>query len=632
VWKVVTALALVTAISAALVLLAYMRRAPALTNRDTIILADFSNSTGDPVFDGTLRQGLAVQLEQSPFLSLISDERIRETLRLMDKPADAKLTPEIARDLCQRVGSKAYIEGSMASLGSDYVIGLKAVNCATGDSVAEEQVQADKKERVLDALGKGATKLRERLGESLSTVKKLDTPLEQATTPSLEALRAYSLALKLPDAEAIPLLRRAIALDPNFAVAYSSLGWSLHGLGEGEPGNVYIRKAFELRGHASDRERLMISNDYYAGVTRQVEKAVEIARLWSETYPRDALAYRALGADYMWLGQYREALPNIQRAGAIDPTQAENGNLEDTYLALNRFDDAMAALSQTRKRLVRYGYFASYELAFLRGDVARMANELGAAEGSAQDFEQMELTQADTEMYYGRAKASRTFASKAVSSAAKDGRMVSAGLSLIQQALRDSTVGLYAEATSEATSALALNREERIRALAALALAWAGHSNAAKPLIQGVSSEYPPDSILRTYWTASANAAIALDRGNPRRAIDVLTITSPVELSGWTALPNATTMYPVYLRGQAYLGLGEGKQAAAEFRKILDHRGLILNCPLGALAHLQLGRAYAMSADTAKARAAYQDFLSLWKDADPDIPILVAAKAEYAKL
>lgn len=637
-WRPVVAVSAVVAVAVgAAVWSAYRRAAPALTDRDTVVIADFANSTGDPVFDGTLRQGLAVQLEQSPFLSLVSDERIHQTLRLMEKPQETKLTPEIARDLCQRVGSKAYIDGSIAKFDNDYVIGLSAVNCATGDSIAQEQSQAAGKEKILDALGRAARDLRRRLGESLSTLRRLDTPLYQATTPSLEALRAYSLAARAPATEALSLYQRAIDLDPNFAVAYDDLGLTLNNMGEDARGRDAIRKAFELRSRTSAIEQFNISEDYYSGVTGQIERAIQVAQLRAQLYPR-AAAYGSLGADYMWLGQYEAAQSNNAR----EPCQ-DCSNVELTDLALNRFEDAKSVLIRERARVPYRGFFTSYELAFLRNDRATMNKELSSAHASGVDSEGMEdLAQADTELYYGHAKASRIFDRQAVDSVENSGRQGAAALWLLEQALREAEIGFFAQAIDDASAALNLDRSPEVRVTASLALARAGDDKRAESIAATVDTEFPSDSILRMYWSSTAKAAVALDRHNPERAVQLLDTASAVDLSGWTIFPNATTMYPVYVRGQAYLALHQGALAAAQFRNILNHRGLILNCPLGALAHLQLGRAYEVDARTArgeakraglaKARASYQDFLTLWKDADPDIPILKQAKAEYAKL
>jgi tetratricopeptide (TPR) repeat protein len=589
-----------------------------------------------------------VQLEQSPFLSLVAEQHIQQTLRLMGQPLDARLTMKIAPDLCQRTGSKAYIAGSIANLGNDYVIGLNAVNCATGDSLAHEQVQAPSKEKILDALGQAAAKLRERLGESLSSVQKYDALLEQATTPSLEALQAYSLGVKAQsqkgdDTQAIPFFQRAISLDPNFAMAHVQLGISDSNLGQMEQGNDEISKAFELRHRTSDIEQLRISADYYGEVTGQIDKEVEIGQLWAQTYPRDDAAQGYLGAAYMWLGRYPEALASLTEQIRLDRHNIiAYSNLEDTYLALNRFDEARSALDQARAQWIHHGYFPAYELAFLRGDQAAMLKQLNLAQESAQDSEAMDLTQADTETFYGHMKASRDFAQKAIRSAEQNGRKESAALWQLEQALREGEVGFSHEAIADALSALALSPTPSVQVVAALALARAGDTKRAEPLANSLDKHYPPDSIMRKYWNSSAKAAIALNRSEPAHAVVLLEAASPVELGAYTTFPNASTMHPVYLRGEAYLALYQASLAAVQFRKILERRGLILNCPIATLAHLGLARAYALEASTAegaeaqsdlaKARAAYQDFLTLWKDADPDIPILKQAKAEYAKL
>jgi len=635
-WAVPAAIAA----SAAIVLAGwfhYTKRAHALSESDTIVLADFTNSTGDPVFDETLRQGLAIQLGQSPYLSLVAEERIRQTLLTMNQPADATVTPEIARDLCQRVGSSAYIQGSIASLGSDYAIFLRALSCVTGEKLTEEQVQANGKEKVLEALGRAAAKMREKLGESLASVQRLDTPLEQATTKSLEALRAYSLGMRARaqsgDTQALPFFKRAIELDPGFASAYLYLGIGDYNLGEVEEGNTNIRKAFDLRNRTSDREQLLISENYYAIATGQVEKGAEIAQIWSQTYPRDATAAGALGVDYMWLGEYEKALNSLKQQMKLDPHVLNAPiNIEFTYLALNRFEEAQSALEQARARWPQHGYFVAYILAFFRGDNATMARELRESASFAAELENVQLAQADTEAYRGRLQASRKYAENAVRSALQDDRKESAALWRLQQALREAELGVGHNATEDALSALSLSPTPNVRAVAALALARAGETGRAEVITKAIENEYPADSIVRTYWNASTQAAIALNRRQPAKALSVLEAAAVTELGSYTFFFNASLMHPVYLRGQAYLALRQGENAAAEFQKIIDHRGIVLNSPVAVLARLGLGRAHALQGNSAEAGEAYREFFELWKDADPDVPILKQAKAEYAKL
>ena len=617
--------------------LAYGKKGRALSESDTIVLADFANRTGDPVFDETLRQGLAIQLGESPYLSLVTEERIQQTLLTMNQPADAKLTSEIARDLCQRVGSKAYIEGSIANLGSSYAIFLRAKSCVTSETLTEQQVQAVAREKVLEALGRAAVKMREKLGESLGSVQKLDTPLEQATTRSLEALRSYSFGMRARaqsgDTQAVPFFKRAIELDPGFASAYLYLGISDYNLGEVAEGNANIRKAFELRNRASDREQLLISENYYAIATGQVAKGVEFAQIWSQTYPRDAAAAGALGVDYMWLGEYEKALGNFEQQIKLDPnTVGAHINLEFTYLALNRFEEAKSALDRARVRWPQHGYFVAYSLAFLRGDNETMKRELGESASIPTELENVQLAQADTETYYGGLKASRKYAENAIRSALQDDRKESAALWRLQQALREAELGTGQKATVDALSALGFSPTPNVHAVAALVLARAGETGRAEALAKEIENEYPTDSIVRTYWNASAQAAIALNRGLPAQALSILEAAAPVELESYTIYFNAATMHPVYLRGQAYLALRQGDNAAAEFRKIIEHRGIVLNSPIAVLARLGLGRAYVLAGDSAKAREAYREFFELWKDADADISALRQAKAEYSKL
>jgi len=614
------------------------RPATKLTEKDTIVLADFTNSTGDSVFDGTLRQGLSAQLEQSPFLNLLSDERIAQTLSLMAQPKDARLTSKLANEVCQRTSSVATIEGSISSLGSQYVLGLKAVGCRNGDPLAEEQVTANGKEQVLKALGDAATKMRERLGESLDSVQKYDTPLANVTTPSLEALNAFSLGVKADHEKsefaAIPFFRQAVELDPKFAMAHLALGMEYWNIGEAAQGNPSLEKAFALHDRVSTREGFHIAADYYNAVNGDLRKADEIYQQWTQTYPQDPAPLDLLGNDDLSLGRYQEALDMFLEERRLAQNGFYNyGNLVSAYISLNRLSEARQAVEQglARKLAPSGSHILLYFIDFLENDSPGMQRELAWASGKP-EFEKFLLTmQSDTEAYYGHRREAWAFSQKAAEAARRDNSHEEAAVYMGNAALREAEFGDSAHALKAADSALALMPSKNVRILVALALARAGSAKRAQSLTNDLAKANPSDTLLSFYWLPTIRAAAELDLNHPAQAIEILHGTAGYELAA--PLPLApSTLYPVYVRGQAYLRLGQASSAAGEFQKFQDHSACLFNFPLGALAHLQIGRAYALQGDTAKAKAAYQDFLTLWKDADPDIPILKEAKAEYAKL
>jgi tetratricopeptide (TPR) repeat protein len=615
----------------------YTHKAHALSETDTVVLADFANSTGDPVFDGTLRQGLAVQLEQSPFLSLISEQRIQQALRLMGQPPDARLTPEIARDLCQRMGSAAVLDGSIANLGSQYVLGLKALNCRTGDSLAEEQARATGKEQVLGAMDKAAANLRSKLGESLSTVQKFDTPAEQATTPSLEALKAYSLGRKTmvgkgDNAGAVPFFQRAIRFDPNFAMAYASLGVDYSNLGETSLGVENTRKAYELRERVSEREKFYIESHYYHYVTGDLEKARQAYELWAQTYPRDDVPPYNLGVVYANLGQYDKMLAEFREALRLDPASAGNyPSVFESYLGLNRLEEARATAEEAQAKKLDSPYLRAqlYLLAFLQNDAAGMAQQVAWAAGKPGVEDALLAFEASTAAYSGRLGRAREFSRRAVASAERAEEKEAAAGYEAEAAVREALFGNAAEARKRVAAALVLATGRDVQDGAALALALAGDAARARPLADDLANRFPEDTIVQFNYLPRIHAQLALIRNDSSKAIEALQAAAPYEL-GSPSSPSA--LYPVYVRGEAYLAGHRGVEAAAEFQKIQDHRGLVGNEPIGALAHLGLARAYTLQADTVKARAAYQDFFTLWKDADSDIPILRQAKSEFNNL
>jgi DNA-binding winged helix-turn-helix (wHTH) protein/tetratricopeptide (TPR) repeat protein len=663
-WRVLVpaAVILVAAAIGGTLYLRWRQAMARLTNKDTIVLSDFDNKTGDSVFDDTLKQGLSVQLEQSPFLALLSERRVNETLKLMGRPASDRLTPEVAREVCLRTGSKAMLTGSIAGLGSQYVIGLKAVNCDSGDVLAEAQEQAASKEAVLKALDAAAVSLRSKLGESLSSVEKYATPVEEATTPSLEALKAYSLGVKTHNAKgataALPFFKRAVQLDPNFALAYRRMAAAYWDLREAARAAENVRKAYELREKVSERERFWIEGGYSIA-TGELDKAAQTYGLWQQTYPRDAQPYRSLGIILPYLGNWEKALDELREAVRLEPNNVANyGNLGLAYTSLNRLDEAEAVYKQAEERKLENEMLlqSRYRLAFLKGDAAQMAQLVSAAMGKPGYEDLLLAAQAYTEAWYGKLKNAHELTGRAMDSAQHNNAKETAGGYQAAAALREVEAGSREQARAEALAAVKLAPNRDVRAIAALALARAGDAPGAEKLAAELDKTFPLDTLVQRFWLPSIQAAVALQRQGPNRAIELLKVASTIELC-------TSTLATVYLRGEAYLMLHDGNRAAAEFQKFIEHRGIVVNFPWGALARLGLARAYAMQAclhvaavgarpdaigdrrkedgarraplqpdALAKARAAYQDFLTLWKDADPDIPILKQAKAEYAKL
>jgi eukaryotic-like serine/threonine-protein kinase len=612
---------------------------PKLTEKDTIVLADFTNTTGDPVFDGTLRQGLSAQLEQSPFLSLISDERIAQTLSLMSQPKDARLTKQVGREVCQRTGSAATIEGSISSLGTQYVLGMNAVNCRTGDLLAEEQETAQGKEQVLTALGAAATKLREKLGESLASVKKYEAPPENATTPSLEALQAYGLGYHTFDVindigASIPLFQRAISLDPNFAMAYLVSAESYFALSEPIQAADNMRKAYALRERTSEREKLAISSFYELLVTGNLESARTTLELWAETYPRDDQPQAWLWLIDVQLGELENSLRAGQEAVKLNPGSANNYvNLVYAYQWVNRLDEAKATAQEAKAHNVYSPWtpLALYVIDFLQHDGAGAEREAAAEMGKPSLENQMLFLESETAACGGEFAKVRELTERAADSAQRADLKETAAEYLAHAAIREALAGDAAMAKQQAQAALGMANGKNVEAFATVALGLAGDFARAGQLAAELSKRFPEDTIVQFDYLPMIRAAIALRSSEPGKAVEALAPSAPYEL-GHTNGAVTFALYPVYLRGEAYLAAKQGAAAAAEFQKILDHPGVVGNEPISALAHLGLGRSYALAGDNAKAKTAYQDFLALWKNADSDIPILKQAKAEYAKL
>jgi serine/threonine protein kinase/tetratricopeptide (TPR) repeat protein len=599
-----------------------------LTEKDTIVLADFDNKTGDPVFDEALKQALAVELGQSPFLNVLSEQKVNETLRMMGRPATERLTEESSRELCLRTGSKAVLGGTISTLGSHYLIDLNAIACNTGDTLAKEQGEAPNKEDVLKALSRASSSLRSKLGESLPSVQKFDVPIE-ATTSSLEALKNYTIGVRIVreqgDAPGIPFYKRAIELDPNFPMAYAGLSVLYDNLGQPSLALECATKAYQLRDRVSEREKLRITADYFRA-KGELEKETQTYELWIANYPRDSVPYYNLGSDYADVGQWDKALAEYQKAFQFAPDVVLSyASLGETYINLNRLEEAKAIFDQALARNLDGGYLRQniYFLAFLRGDAAQMEQQLAWGAGKPGDEDALLAMQSDTEAYYGRLSKARYFSRRAVDSALRADSKESAAGWQVDEALREVELGNTAFAKQGVTAALALSPGQDVKVTGALTLAYVGDAPRAKALSEELAKKYPTNSKLKLYWLPIVNAVIGLSRGDPSQVLVELEATAPYE---------GVTFYPAYVRGQAYLLAGNGTGAAAEFRKILDHRGIVLNSPIGALAHLQIGRAYAKTGDKEKALAAFKDFLTLWKDADPDIPILKEAKVEYARL
>jgi tetratricopeptide (TPR) repeat protein/class 3 adenylate cyclase len=637
-WKVAVAALVVILLVAGGLYYRWHQRKP-LTDKDTIVLADFTNTTGDPVFDGTLRQGLSSQLEQTPFLTLISDSTIAHTLTLMSKSKDARLTSELAREVGQRLGSAATIEGFISMLGSQYVLSLKAANCRDGSLLAQEQETATGKEHVLNALGQAATKLRKRLGESLASVQKYDALPEDITTSSLEALQAYALGNKATDIDndylaAVTFFQRAITLDPNFAMAYLQLAESYQPQGELALAAENTRKAYDLRERTSDHEKLSIAVFYEIVVTGNLEAARRSCELIAQTYPHDQSVQIYLWYISLICGDYVRADAAAKRAFEINPDSSNNYvSLMYCDQYLGRLDQAKAAAEQSRAKKLNSPWYPLilYVVDFLQNDPAGMAQQAAATVGIPGVEDQMFFIESDTAACHGNFGQARELTRRAADSARRAQENETAAEYEGHNSVREALVGLADVASTDAQSALSSIKGKHGEGFSAIAFALAGNMADANRAIEDLTKRFPQDTVVQTRYLPMARSALALNSGNAQAALDALTAAAPYEL-GHTNEDFTFAVYPVYFRGQAYLAAKNGDGAAGEFQKILDHASIVGNEPIGALAHLGLGRAYVLSGESAKAKTAYQDFFALWKNGDPDVPILKEAKAEYAKL
>ena len=615
----------------------FSRKAHALTDKDAIVLADFTNTTGDPVFDVTLRQGLSAQLQQTPFLSLVSADQIAETLRLMEKPPDTRLTKEVAREVCRRANATTEVEGSIATLGNQYVLDLNAITCSSGQTLVEEQVTADSKERVLTALGTAASELRKKLGESAASLQAYDTPLDKVTTPSLEALQAWGLgnqALLNGDfSSAASSLQRAVSLDPNFAVAYSALAVVYSGLGDETLSIKNAEKGYQLRDRASDREKFSIESYHDVFVLGNLEKGTEVAKQWVRLFPRDLSAFSMLESVYYWSGRLDEALTTAREILRIEPTASAYGEVANGYVSLEHFDEARATLQEAETKHPDPSAYAPvlYNIAFLQNDQEAMARQLSVPWGGGPYLPQ--VVEFYTASYSGHLSRARELARSAIASATQRGEQGFIPSMAGTFALVEALEGNFAQARNDLRNVGDLSTIPNFDVVgeAAMVAALSGDTVRAERLADDLNKRFPEATVVQFTYLPAARGLLAAHRGNAQEAVEDLYPLSSHERViplDWVG----PYMAPVYLRGETHLALQQAAEAINDFQMIIDNAGLILNCPIGALAHLGLGRAYAIQGDRAKAKTGYQDFLALWKDADPDIPVLKQAKAEYAKL
>jgi serine/threonine protein kinase/Flp pilus assembly protein TadD len=610
-------------------------RASGLTQKDSILIADFVNTTGDSVFDGTLKQALAVQLEQSPYFNLTPESRIQEALKFMGRSSDERLTNDVAHEICLREGIKAMLTGSISSLGSHYVIDLNAVNVQNGDSIAREQAEADSKEGVLKTLDTAASNLRSKLGESVASIQKFATPLEQATTSSLEALQAYSLGQeaheKLQDEQAIPHFQRAIELDPNFAMAYATLGVVDSNLSNMSLSKQNLEKAFELKDRASERERLYITSHYYSEVQRNVEKTASTYENWIKTYPNDRVAYDNLSLLYQEIGQYDKALAKATEAMRVDPKDHfAYQNLAASYMGMNRFEEVKAILdkSDAQGMDLVIAPFARFSLAFIQHDQAGMQHAMDTAkDGFAKALAL--LFKGESEYYEGKVKAGGQTEAQLVDFSKGAGLNEFAASIVLLGPSFEAEMGDASGARRAIDTALGMARDRDTLNEVATLMARTGDAAGADRIFSELARQYPNDTVLSSVWIPLVHATAEIRRNNPEKAIQLLETARPYEFGSG---PDSCNFWPAYVRAEAYLKAHNGANAAAEYQEILNHRGTEPTNPLYSLSMLGLGRAYALQGDSAKARTAYQDFLATWKDADSDVPVLKQAKAEYAKL
>jgi len=613
----------------------YSQKANALNERETVVLADFNNATGTALFDNSLKEALGIKLEESPSLNVLPDRRIAETLKLMNRAANERLTKPIAREICQRTNSKVYVAGSVAQIGHQYLLTLKAISCDTDDTVASVEEKAENNDRVLTALDHASIGLRKKLGESLASLRQHNKPLEEVTTSSLEALQAFSQARRSQMTgigDPIPYLKHALELDPNFAPAYAALGSCYFNLNQTNLAILNYKKAFELRDRVTERERFLIDGLYYGFATGQLDKAIQVYTEWIQTYPEDEIPHATLGVIYSRIGQYEKAANEMRERMRL--TSKPDYNIVEVYGCLDRLDEAQALIDRASSQ----GAFLDqlrYYLSFLRGDnVAAQQNR-----GAAQDAGEMEgwflSAQSDTFAYHGQIAKARQYSRQAAESARRGDVPEAAATWKLNQALREAELGNFAEARSLTAEVVDAGAPKDTQAAVALVCARSHDLARAQKIVDLLNASSPLDTMVQGYSLPTVRAVIEMQKNNSGGALEILQASAPYELGNPSAFglsPPLRALYPVYVRGQAYLQAGRPREAAVEFQKVIDHSGIVWNFVLGALARLQLGRAQAMLGDHAAARKSYQDFLTLWKDADPDLPIYKQAQAEYTKL
>jgi serine/threonine protein kinase/tetratricopeptide (TPR) repeat protein len=634
-WKWFAAAALLIAVAVGGWLYWRSRNTLRLTTNDTIILADFTNSTSDSVFDDALNTALRVELEQTPFLNVLDADKVRGTLKLLHHPEDTKLTPELAREVCKRTNARAFVTGSIADAGNHYRIDLQGRDCQSGETLARARVQAPNRNQVVEMLGVAGSQLRREFGEPRASLEEFDKPLHEATSSSLEALQALSEGfrrhMRQGDMAALPYIKQAVELDPNYAFAHAQLGTVYIDLGEAALAAESARKAFELRSRLTQRHRFLIESLYHCFATGDLEKADQTFMQWIQTFPRDPSPRLEFAASLRYEGQHERAAAEAREANRLSPSVLAYSDLMNAYLSMDRLEAAKAAFEEAKADKLDAGYLAGsrYILAFLQGDEDSMKELLAEAVGKPGTEDSMLELQSATEAYYGRFRKARGFSRHAIDEAIRAKSADSAASYKTGEALREAEVGNATSARRLAMEALGASPSRNRRLDLALVFARIGDTSEAEKLAEELNEEFPLHTWMQKYQLTTIRAAIELNRNNPARALEILQSAAPYELASTEAFNN---LYPAYIRGLAYLQAGQGQQAATEFQKLLDHRGVVQNYVTGALSHLQLGRAQAMMGDEAAARKSYQDFLTLWKDADPDIPVYEQAKAEYAKL
>jgi eukaryotic-like serine/threonine-protein kinase len=641
-WRriVVAMTAVLTAVLVIAVWIQHERHAHTLRETDTVLLADFANSTGDPSMDDTLKQALSVELAQSPFLNILTEQTIRETMRMMGHSSNDRVNEDTARQVCLRTGGTAVLTGSIARSGGNYIIGLDAVTCASGESIVRVQARANGTKELLPAISRVSLDTRRKLGESLPSIRRFDTPIEQATTESFEALEAYSQGVKIGrekgDIAALPFFKRAIELDPNFVLAYAARGVAYSNLGEPGLAGDNLRKAFELRDRVTERERLRIAAYYYTYFTGELAKANDLYRQWASAYPRDYLPYLTSAGNYASLGQYDKAVEVSLEAVRLHPNGvAIYANLVNYYAALNHLEEAKNIYNRAiALRLDANVLHANmYGVGFLEGDATAMEREVIWATANPGAEDMLFSLRSDTEAFFGHLERARDLSRRAVESARRNDENETAATWQINLALRESEFGNLRRARADTARALALMSTRDVQILAALTLARTGDWAQSEKLAEGLAKRFPLDTMINGYWLPTIRAAISITRNRPSEAAEKIQVASPYELGTPQSWPGyGASLYPIFVRGQALLLLRRGADAEAEFQKFIDHRNLVGNCPLGSLARLGLARSQVLEGNIARARTAYRDFFTVWKDADPDIPILKQAKAEYAKL